>query len=217
MSRAFTIILAAAILTGVLSLQSIPIPSRPDGFSLGNLNATFQFEAFYDLMCSDCQNSYNQLKPLLPRLFNNSNFRLTLHFFPLPYHHNAIHLTQAAKFIEQNLPANDTFYFVGQCLNVIQQQLYNVQTVNLTLPQIKGRIANLTSQAFSGRVNASAVYNALYNTTYEQAAILSWKYGAERNVAGTPTYLANNIRVDDAGDFLTADWVDFFKQYLPGF
>lgn len=45
------------------------------------------------------------------------------------------------------------------------------------------------------------IYNALQNSTFNQLTRNSWKYGCERNVAGTPTFFANGVMISNASDF----------------
>ena len=211
-----TILVAALLIVGTIAIQNIPIPSRPDGVSFGPANATFQLEVFYDLLCPHCRDSFATIKPILRNLLNNTNFRFTIHIFPLPYHHQSYLTGKAEKFIEQNFNSNYTFYFIETLFNN-QDQFYNDAIANLTLPQIQWKLANLTSTSFKNKVSAQALYNAVNNASYDSAARLSWKYACERGVAGTPVYFANNIRVDDAASFTASDWVNFFSQYVPGF
>lgn len=45
------------------------------------------------------------------------------------------------------------------------------------------------------------IYAALQNSTYNQLTRNSWKYGCERSVAGTPTFFANGVMINNASDF----------------
>jgi protein-disulfide isomerase len=216
MQKQLAVITAFCLFVGALSVQNVPIPDRPEGVSvIGSPNARFHLEAFYDLTCPGSRDSFFTLKPILANLTRNANFRFTIHLFPLPYHLNSYTTIRGAKFFERTSPLNITLEYIDLVFRN-QESFYNEATLNLTLPQIQNRLADLVVKDFNGSaaVNRTTFINALNNDTLDSLTRVSWKYGCQRSVTGTPTYLANNIFIDDAFEFTSAEWVQFINQYV---
>ena len=56
------LIVVLALFAVAIAEQSVPIPTTADGFLVGNTSATFQVDAFLDLLCTDCLSDWPTLK-----------------------------------------------------------------------------------------------------------------------------------------------------------
>ncbi len=109
--------LLAAFFLPLISSQ-IPVPPRPDGFTLGSLSAAIVIDAHLDLLCPYCAQAHPTLSALtqhytqvrclghiaraacssLPPSHTTlqEQLRVVYHSFPLPYHRNAFLSSQAS-------------------------------------------------------------------------------------------------------------------------
>ncbi len=73
----YTILVVAsvlAMLTSVQAGQQVPIQKKYDGLTIGNVEAPFHLEAFYDLQCPDSVASNNILNNVFKQIdFYNQN------------------------------------------------------------------------------------------------------------------------------------------------
>ena len=66
--------------------QDVPIPKIPDGYSLGSATPNLHIEAFFDLLCDDCRDTWAVLEPILRNEFHvatNQTLRFTIHLTTL--------------------------------------------------------------------------------------------------------------------------------------
>lgn len=198
-----------------LASQEIPIPSRLEGVNIGKTNSNFHLEAHLDLLCPGSKESYFTLIQIINdyQLYNE-NFLFTMHIFPLPYHTFSFKLSILEKFI------NDVFGEI-LALNYIrfifenQDNYSNSNLSNLTIHQIDDLISGDVSKWFDQTIEKTELLKALQNATYNEEARISWKFGCQRSVAGTPTHFVNGIRLNDSWEFEYNDWVEFLQKYIP--
>ena len=198
-----------------LASQEIPIPSRLDGIKIGKTNSTFHLEAHLDLLCPGSKDSFFTLMQIInDHQLYNENFLFTVHIFPLPYHTFSFKLSILEKFIHD-------IYGETMALNYIrfifenQEQYSNFNLSNLTIHQIDNKISEDVSKSFNQTIKKFELLNALQNSTYNEEARISWKFGCLRSVAGTPTHFVNGIRLNDSWELEYNDWVEFLKKYIP--
>ena len=105
------LIVIFAILTISFGEQIVPIPTVVDGLLIGNITATFQLEAFIDLLCPDSQAAWHVLKRVINDT-QSSGVSLRVHIFPLPYHDSAFTFARGASFFSLNGTANDLIKYI---------------------------------------------------------------------------------------------------------
>jgi len=193
--------------------QDTPIPSRPDGFSVGATTPVLHLEAYYDLLCPDSRDSFAILQLLLVNEYHittNTTLKFTVHIFPLPYHINSFLVSQGARVIADNLakPADIWAYF--ELIFASQNLFTNAATANQTQEQIHKTLASTVTFALPA-------YSGIFEkgleagTPFDSEARISWKYGCSRGVTGAPVYFANGVRVDGADSFTAAQWRNFLN------
>lgn len=99
---------ARRILLGASVFTQVPIPSRYDGFVIGEPSAPVVLEVYFDLVCSgelykanllgklvyftyffaDCQEVWPIMKDVM-KYYGPQKIKFIMHSFPLPYHRNA--------------------------------------------------------------------------------------------------------------------------------
>lgn len=101
-------LIVLGVLASVNAFSNLPtVPGRRSGYAYGTGASGVEFEAIYDLTCSDCKYADPEFQKFLNMTFLDSTVRdqikVTYSFFPLPYHHEC-------WFVHKFIP-----YFEDQC------------------------------------------------------------------------------------------------------
>jgi len=207
------VILATIFILGAFGSQDTPIPTKPDGYALGSTNPTLHIEAYFDLLCPDCRDSWNVLEPILRNEYNittNQTLRFTIHLFPLPFHVNSFMVSQGAKVIGDNMKdIEDVFAYFNLILQN-QESYYTAATLQFTQQQVQ---QNLTSLVCANLPQYAQIFpgSLQYGNSYDSQARVTWKYGTYKGVRGTPTFVANGIVIVGADNFNADDWRKFLN------
>eukprot|EP00128_Syssomonas_multiformis_P010911 Colp12_sorted_trinity150504_noHs@5050 len=189
-----TLLLLSALVA--LCAAQVPIPSRPPGLTYsGKADAPIQLDAFLDLLCPDSKAAWPTLKALATS-YGNETFRLNVHLFPLPYHHNAFIATRAAfALVKSQSPK--LFDYIDTVFDK-QDQYADSTTEHKTETEIEEEIVSL----------AGLPANTKLRTQYdvEMATRIAWKYACTRGVAGTPWFFVNGVAVAGESTWTVANW-----------
>jgi len=203
------------LILAAFASQDTPIPSRPDGFSLGANKPKLHLEAFYDLLCPDSRNSFALLQLLLLNEYHISTsktLKFTVHIFPLPYHINSFLVSQGARVIADNMQKPGDIWAYINLIFASQTFLTNEATADLTQDQIHQKLTNFVKTAMPAYEGVFAK-GLEAGTPFDSEARISWKYGCSRGVSGAPVYLANGVEVDGADSFKAAQWRNFLDGW----
>jgi hypothetical protein len=201
--RLFTYILSLFL---AFASQPVPIPSHPEGYKLGAVNATFIMEVYYDHLCSASSGSYPSLIQFWKK--SSSWLQLNIHIFPLPYHHLAFEVSALGKYIQLNYP--DSF------LNYLE---YIFKTMDTYLVFCKSQeyshcldlLASEGSKATG--ISSGELRNSLKDEKIIQSAVASWKFGAGRGISGTPHYVINGVLAPEASENGSLEeWMSFYNK-----
>mmetsp|Transcript_11250 Transcript_11250/g.21958 ORF Transcript_11250/g.21958 Transcript_11250/m.21958 type:complete len:237 (-) Transcript_11250:48-758(-) len=185
--------------------QAVPIPATYDGYSQGPAGAAVHVEFFYDLMCPNCRDSWPAINRTMQHFRNSGDLRITMHTFPLPYHHNAFLVAQVAHALGENK--------IWDWMEVIyanQEKFGNAATADMTREEVQAALGDLAENHGLPR---DVVLNGLKSSDVDQATRVSWKYACYRGVSGTPTYLVNGVPAPtEAGGWSSTQWIRFIDQ-----
>ncbi|RHY55636.1 hypothetical protein DYB38_003133 [Aphanomyces astaci] len=194
----------------------VPIPSKPLGFTYGNgsADAAVQLEVFFDLLCPDSKAAYPALQQLAGNL-SSSQFRLRIHQFPLPYHHQAFSIAQASRTITHAL-GQDKFATWLETVYDVQDQYWNKQTENLGQKQVTAKIEALAKSTFPALTDAQWKDGMTGHggTERDSETRTEWKHACTRGISGTPQYLLNDVPINAESTWTYDDWVAFLKPLL---
>lgn len=199
---------------------AVPIPPRYDGYTIGNSSAPIQFEAYYDLMCPDCRESWPVMKQVINHYRKDMYF--ILHRFPLPYHHNSYYSNWMAGVVYAlGSPSSGDISTaaIWKWVDAIfknQDSYGNGVTGNETANDLKERMGKLAISC-CGISNMTAFTAAWkYHSPEEEATRVSWKFGAgARGISGTPTFQVNGVTVENADpSWSLEDWQKVFDPLL---
>ena len=198
-----------------LTSQEIPILSNLDGLTIGQKNSSFHVEAHLDLLCDGSKESlFTLLNVIQDYLLYDENFLFIVHIFPLPYHTFSFKLSILEKFIQDVYGETMAWNYIKFVFE--NQDSYSTLNLsNLTDYQINNLIAENVSTWFNQTINKSEILDTFENSTYNIQARISWKFGCQRSVAGTPTHFINGIRLNDSWEFGYDEWVKLLQNYFP--
>lgn len=206
-----TAVVLLALFAVALCEQSVPIPPSVDGVLVGYPNATFQIDAFIDLMCSDCMADWDTMRSVSSDVIKYGvSFRF--HVFPLPYHTWAFLFAQGANWFITNTSPEDTLKYFDLAYK-IQPNYYNSVVANLSANQITSNLIAAVAAEFP-HLTQGQLTTAFTDMDYNVAARTSWKLACTLGMTGTPSFKANGVTIDGADGFTYSDWITFLKQYV---
>ncbi|GBG26398.1 Hypothetical Protein FCC1311_026192 [Hondaea fermentalgiana] len=206
---AMVLVLSLAQMLAVVHGQAVPIPATYDGYSQGPADAQVHVEFFYDLMCPNCRDSWPAINETMVHYGSSGPLRITMHTFPLPYHHNAFLVAEVAHALGPE--------HVWTWMDVIyahQEEFGNGATASTTPKQVR---AALTKLAADNGLPRDVVAKGLRDGDVDMATRVSWKYACYRGVSGTPTYLVNGVPAPaEAGGWSSKEWITFIESIRSG-
>jgi len=187
-----------------------PIPHVYDGYTFGDPDAALHLEMFYDIMCPNCRSSFPSVKAIFEKLQKNgTKLKITLHTFPLPYHHNSFLAAQAL----QALGAKDHNLVIPWMEAVFsnQEAFGNPATERMSTKLVKEKFVQL---AKDNHLPHQIVADGLDDSTADSNTRVSWKFGCYRSVFGTPTYHLNGVPTpEDAAGWSVNEWASFLEEH----
>ena len=205
------LLILTAIASVVFSQQLVPVPNPPDGFFLSPTNSTYNFtlEAYLDHLCDDCKAAYPGLISYYQK--NSGWLQLIIHMFPVPYHTYAFFVTQAGRYIQEQMPSK-FLNFMSYMFD--HQEIFLQQAYSWDIPTLLNKIAQYTATATGA--NFSDVLNALKDADLNERVRVSWKYACDRIITGTPQFLVNGVLVAEATTYTKeASWEKLFDSLKP--
>ncbi|RHZ10326.1 hypothetical protein DYB31_001956 [Aphanomyces astaci] len=200
-----------------LAAVQVPLPSSPPGFTIGKgcLNSSVQLDVFMDLLCPFSKDAFRGLKRLVHHL-SPSDFRLRVHQFPLPYHQQAYSVAQASETIVFAL-GRDSFETWMDAVFVNQDSFGNKATELAGQAAVTDQLAQLAYDTFPNLTTAQWTdgMSGYGGTERDADTRVAWKYACSRGITGTPTFLLNDVVVDDPDlDWTLTDWLAYLQPYL---
>ncbi|CAG9323744.1 unnamed protein product [Blepharisma stoltei] len=204
------ILLGVLVLSLASAIQVVPIPKYYDGYYLGPAHSNYTLETFIDLLCPKSAAAF----PALIQYYTQNQhwLELIIHQSPMSYNTFSFPVSQAGKFVLEKKSERylDWVYYWFQ-----HQQSFTNNTASYDFYTANNKIAQFTSQSTGLPINQ--VTQALSNQDFNTKARVSWKFGASRNIPGTPSYLLNGVWVPDAYNITTvAGWTSFFQAISSG-
>ncbi|KAK6189905.1 hypothetical protein SNE40_001875 [Patella caerulea] len=202
--------LIAACLVSVVYGQ-IPIPTREVGYVYknGSDSAPVHLDAFLDLICPYSKQALPTLMQVA-EMYGPKQLQLTVHLFPLPYHRNSFYATKGAHAISSLTQGNLTFDWINLVYKNMPA-LVNSATHQFSEDQMKTKFSNLASKL--------GLYPELFiplldDPHIEEDTRVAWKYACTRGVAGTPTFMVNDVLVGGSPAWTAAQWKQLLDAVL---
>ena len=131
---------------------------------------------------------------------------ITLHLFPLPYHHNAYFLAQAAQAIGRSANSSQIWTWM-EAVFANQGEFGNAATESMTAAQVKSKCADLAETA---GIERDVVSKGLNDEQMDGNTRFGWKYACYRGVFGTPTFFVNQVPAPaEAAGWSAKQWITF--------
>jgi len=207
------LLVALLTFTAALASQDVPIPKIPDGYSLGSATPSLHLEAFFDLLCDDCRDTWAVLEPILRNEFHvatNQTLRFTIHLTTLLNHVNGLWANIGARVIANNLKAPEDMWRYFNLIFSHQEAYYPTATMYLTQAQVIQNFVDLISTNMPEY--ADVIKSGIqYGSQADTEARIAWKYACSRGVNTTPHFLANGVIVNGAANWQANDWRNFLN------
>mmetsp|Transcript_608 Transcript_608/g.2216 ORF Transcript_608/g.2216 Transcript_608/m.2216 type:complete len:271 (-) Transcript_608:160-972(-) len=217
MSR-YNLYLALCFLALSRCQAQLPIPPGGyDGFLFtGSHSSEIQLEVFFDLMCPVCKVAWPTLKQVM-NYYGEEQLAVTMHTFPLPYHHNAFFAAQGAQYLGQNNTRGEVNRIVQQYTELIfqnQEMFDDASTDMLSAAEVKSMFGSLVQQNM-GVPSAPFVDALSHGAPADQATRTSWKFACGgRSVSGTPSYMVNGVTVAAESTWTLQQWQSLLNPLL---
>ncbi|KAF3322116.1 Thioredoxin [Carex littledalei] len=174
-----------------LCKSQLPIPAKIDGFVYRMPSVwgeSVVVEAFLDPVCPDSRDSWPPLKQALD--YYSGRLSLVVHPFPLPYHSNAF-LACRSLHIANKLNSSSVYPLLELFFKT-QEKYYNAPTYGMSRASV---VADMTKLALTaiGESIGTAFQLGFNDSSTDQAARISFKYGCSRGVAGAPAFFVNGM------------------------
>ncbi|KAF0735199.1 hypothetical protein Ae201684P_002648 [Aphanomyces euteiches] len=207
---------AVLIVLPFVAMAQVPVPPTPPGFTIGHgsASANVQLEVFVDLLCPYSKMAYPALKQLVQHE-SPDRFRLRVHQFPLPYHHQAFSVAQASETISFAL-GRETFETWMEAVFEEQDSFGNKVTENQGQKNVTAQIHALAKKTFPNLTDAQWADGMTGHggTDRDDDTRVAWKYACSRGISGTPMFLLNAVAIDADPAWTYHDWIEFLKPFL---
>ncbi|XP_052799404.1 uncharacterized protein LOC128231020 [Mya arenaria] len=130
------------VFLGFCSGQMI-IPPRPLGFVYGNgsNDAFIHLDAHFGPLCPDSKAALPNLKQVAD-YYGGMKLKLTLHMFPLPYHHQAYLAAVGGEVVSSLTDDNDTYMYIEEVYSNLEI-LSNDATSNMSSSDVMNTLGDL--------------------------------------------------------------------------
>ena len=149
-------------------------------------------EVYGDNLCSFTKAAFTTIEALAAHYIHNPNVQIRVHWFPLPFHHNAYFVAMADHWVGVHAP--DQLWPFANAIFDAQESFFGPAVTTWSPDEVKAHIVSVARNA-SVRVDGDALLNALNNHTVDLSTRVAWKQAATRGVYETPTLYLNDFRV----------------------
>ncbi|XP_060605033.1 uncharacterized protein LOC132757693 [Ruditapes philippinarum] len=207
------LILMIVPLVALCSAQLI-IPKRPLGYvyAAGSNNAAIHIDIHMGPLCPDSRDALPVARQVAEH-YGATTLKLTLHMFPLPYHHQSFITAKGAQIIRKLGAGDVAAYSWFEYIYANLDKYSNDATANLTTNNIITMFSNV---AHALGVDSAEFIEMMKSDEIETATRAAWKYSCSRAIAGTPTYLVNDVIVEADPSWTLKDWQQVIDPLLKG-
>jgi len=165
-----------------------PLPPRRQGFSLtGSPSSDVHLEMYGDNLCSFTKAAFTTID-LLAQHYADKSVEIRVHWFPLPFHHNAYFVAMADHWVGVNQP--ELLWPFARAIFAQQGSFFGKATTTMTPDAVKQHINDIASNVTG--INMTGFKN------FPSADIptrVAWKTATSRGMYETPSFYLNGFRV----------------------
>jgi protein-disulfide isomerase len=210
--------IAIALTLVALVLAGAPVPSHPEGYKWNTASdLKVKLDVYEDLLCSDCAYAIPFLMNFMKSQDTHGNLmadqvELTIHFFPLPFHHHAFIVTRAAALTwDSTHDAKTVSDFADWVYTNIAE--FGSKAKTQDEGTVKSNLCSLASDQFGW--TESECLTSYQKGKTDSATRAAWKFAAYNSVTGTPTAFVNGVQVEDFPISING-WNALLKNSLNG-
>jgi hypothetical protein len=178
----------------IILLQPPPIEFPPNTLS--------RLDIYGDLLCPDYRDFVENVESKILEKYKSTNLLVTLHLFPLPYHHTSYVVNQAALGLTLHYSRNGTSSNVsgndrpGEVLKTfrkaifkVQESLGNREIINTTMGEIQQRVGDIAS---SVGLSCEVAMSSMSDHSVDSMLRTSLKQAWFRGVTASPSLYLNS-------------------------
>lgn len=187
----------------------IPIPSRPAGFSIGNINADLHIDIFLDIQCPFSKKAWSTVLKVM-KLYSDKAY-FTFYPMTLPNHRQSWDATKAAFVFAQDQTEQfiEFFDYLYKHQNQIENDAFEKRTqIDLyeLLAKFASECGDWQPEDFIQKLKSEEVY---------QATKIPVRIAFSRGVWSTPTFFINEAEVTElSSSSRVEDWQELFNGLL---
>lgn len=174
-------------------------------------DAPIHLDIHFGPLCPDSAEAFPAAKQVATHY--GSNLRLTLHMFPLPYHHQA-YFTAIGAHVIDHVTSKRMTYDWFQAIYSDLDPLSNDATMNMTKNEVMSLLANYAQKCCN--ISASLFTTHMAEQEFESETRTAWKYSCTRSVSGTPTYFLNDVPIAAEQTWTLKEWEQVIDPLLSG-
>eukprot|EP01129_Flabellula_baltica_P012356 TRINITY_DN5573_c0_g1_i1.p1 TRINITY_DN5573_c0_g1~~TRINITY_DN5573_c0_g1_i1.p1 ORF type:complete len:209 (-),score=41.31 TRINITY_DN5573_c0_g1_i1:34-660(-) len=199
-------VLLCFLLLSTQILAQAPVPTRPEGYVIGEYTAPVRMEVFVDWMCPASAAAWPVIQSVLKH-YGPSKVQLTMYVLALPYHRNSFYAAKAGHVVTH---MNGDVFKWTDLIFKNQVKWFNGPSRNMTGYQVADDMAKLATQI--GLDEKDFIAN-FFNDDIDWEARVSWKYAVSRGNWGTPLFWLNGVMFPDSGSTLQ-DWIKIIDPII---
>lgn len=188
----------------------IPIPKRPSGFTLGDINASVTIDVFLDIQCPHSKKAWPTVCQLVNH-YKGKPLSVTVHLITLSNHRQAWDIS-LGLFAVANGDAKAFFDFATYLFQR-QEQFYNAAFEHKTHNDLRQLVAQFSAD-HAGLEHDWVIERMRDNDVYIDART-PIRFAATRAVWATPTFFINNAdNVPITFESTLGEWINAIDSLL---
>lgn len=167
-----------------------------------------RLDIYGDLLCPDYREFVESVESKIVEKYKNANLLVVLHLFPLPYHHVAYVINQAALGLALHHTRNfggksgEIFSLFRNAVFNVQESFGNAAIINTTMLEITKRVGDVAATAgLSRKVAMASISDRSIDLKLRSVLKAAWS----RGVTGSPSLYLNSVPLYLAG---TDTWTE---------
>lgn len=170
------------------------------------------------------------MKKVVPK-YQPTDLRLVHHLFPLPYHHNAFSVAQAAMTVAHALHPSKFQVWMETMYNNQEMYVrfypsfyhgnsfysfYNTPTASQSQIQVTQQLKSLAMKTFPELTleQWNSGMSGHGGTKMDVLTRTAWKYACSRGVTGTPIFFINGVPVSAQSDWSVQQWIELLDPLI---
>lgn len=188
----------------------IPVPKRPSGFTMGDINASVTVDVFLDIQCPHSKQAWPTVCQLVEH-YNGQSVCVTVHLMTLSNHRQAWDMSLGLFAVADG--DAKVFFDFASYLYERQEQFYNAAFEHQTHNDLRKLVAQFAAD--HAGVDVDWLIKRMSDNDVYIDARTPIRFAATRAVWATPTFFINNAdNVPVTFDSTLDEWLKVIDELL---